>query len=159
MNGANRSAMRRRRVWCCAAALCMLGALVLPATSLATSVAGAPPLSHPGGLSDVALGYSTGPISIHATPSTGRLGRPFVLSGALPIGENGLPIRVMVKKPGKARYSYSTTRSTYGASGSVSKWWYRYTPKLRGTYYFFATFPGNAAHSVANSPVMWIRVK
>ena len=150
--------MGRRSFSWTAVVLCVLGTIALPTLSLALSVV---PMRSPGptGKAELTLGYGTGPISIHATPSTGRLGRPFVLSGTLPIGENGLPVRVMVKKPGKAHYSRSTTRSTYGATGSVSHWWYRYTPKVRGTYYFFATFPGDAAHSPANSPIMWIRVK
>ena len=40
----------------------------------------------------------------------------------------------MPRKPGTSRWSYSSNRVTYASSGVGGLWWYRYTPKLRGTY-------------------------
>jgi hypothetical protein len=98
-------------------------------------------------------------ISITAEPTSVKLPRQFVLAGALSIAANGLPCVIYVKKPGKTYYSYSSARTTYGAGGSASNWWYRYTPTLRGTYSFYVAFPGDATYLTATSRTVRIGVR
>jgi hypothetical protein len=97
-------------------------------------------------------------ISITATPNSVRLATPFILSGALSVGTNGLPCAVYVKKPGSSRWSYSSNRLTYNATTTSSSWWYRYTPKLRGTYTFYVTFVGDTTHMGASTLAKPIKV-
>jgi hypothetical protein len=64
----------------------------------------------------------------------------FVLSGRLTPGKLGDPCVVEVKKPGKAYWSYSSTRLVYTTTGDC---WYRYVPKVHGTYAFRLMFSGD----------------
>jgi hypothetical protein len=92
-------------------------------------------------------------LTIAAAPTSVRLPAPFVLSGTLKPGVTGDLIAVEVQKPGSARWSYSSARLTYNASS----WWYRYTPKLRGTYRFRARFGGGGGRigsATGVAPVM-----
>lgn len=75
-------------------------------------------------------------ITIAASPAKVRYPTPFVLSGALTPGVFHDPCGVEVKKPGSARWSYSSARLAYATSGTSALWWYRYTPTLRGIYNF-----------------------
>ena len=101
---------------------------------------------------------STG-LSISAAPTPVKLPTSFVLSGVLSAGTNGLPCVVYVKKPASSRWSYSSNRLSYGATASASSWWYRYTPKLRGTYSFYVTFAGDATHLGSTSKTITVAVK
>jgi hypothetical protein len=74
------------------------------------------------------------------------------------VGTNGLPCAVYVKKPGSSRWSYSSNRLTYNATTTSSSWWYRYTPKLRGTYTFYVTFVGDTTHMGASTLAKPIKV-
>ena len=98
----------------------------------------------------------TGTITIGAVPSSVYLPRPFVLSGVLGGGDAGDPVVVMVQRPGSARWSYSSTRLTYGSNGS---WWYRYTPKVRGVYRFKSTFAGDAVVPACTSRIIGVSVR
>ena len=100
-------------------------------------------------------------LTISASPSSVRLPKPFVLSGLLQgAPTNGLPCKVMVKKPNKGYYSYSSARLTYNAAGSASSWWYRYTPTMRGTYTFYVTFAGNGTYLASpRSAIVRVTVK
>jgi len=91
-------------------------------------------------------------LTMNVNTLTLKLPKPFELSGLLTgAPANGLLVNVMVKKPGKAYYSYSSARGTYNATGTGASWWYRYTPKLKGTYTFYVTFAGDATYSPATS--------
>jgi photosystem II stability/assembly factor-like uncharacterized protein len=100
-------------------------------------------------------------LTVSASPTSVRLPKPFVLSGRLNgAPANGLPCVVMVKKPNKGYFSYSSARLTYGASGSASAWWYRYTPTMRGVYTFYVTFAGSGAYAAApNSTTVKVTVR
>ncbi len=79
--------------------------------------------------------------------------RPFVLSGVLTPGKVGDPCVVEVRKPGLARWSYSSARLCYSAAGADgANWWYRYTPKVHGTYTFRVRFAGDASRLSCMSP-------
>ncbi len=119
-------------------------------------------------LDDVKIGWlppgQSGPktsLSISSKPASVRLPNPFVLSGTLQrAAANGLPVVVYVKKPGSGRWSYSSARLTFGATGSHSSWWYRYTPKLHGTYSFYVKFAGAGVYPAApNSATIKVAVK
>ncbi len=100
-------------------------------------------------------------LTISANPTSVRLPKAFVLSGALMgVPTNGLRVVVNVKKPGSGRWSYSSARLTYGALSASSSWWYRYTPKLRGTYSFYVGFAGDSTHLAApDSATLKVTVK
>jgi hypothetical protein len=69
------------------------------------------------------------------------------------------PCVVYVKKPGSGRWSYSSNRLSYDELDGYSPWWYRYTPKLRGTYYFYASYPGDGGRTAATSVTIKVAVK
>jgi hypothetical protein len=129
MDKATRRARPVKTLWAAAAVLCVIAALALPAMTVAGNVV-----------------HSAGVITISATPSSVKLGQSFVLTGTVPVPVNGTLVAVMVKKPGKAYYSYSSLRGTYNATDGVSTWWYRYTPKLRGTYVFYASLVATSGY-------------
>lgn len=117
---------------------------------------------------DIAAGYvpyryngiDDGPaLSISSSPTSVKLPKPFVLSGTLAIPTNALTCAVYVKKPGSYRWSYSSNRLSYDATGSVSSWWYRYTPKLKGTYQFYATHAGDGTTTASASNSIAVAVK
>jgi hypothetical protein len=95
-------------------------------------------------------------ITIARSTSAVRLPKPFVLSGRLTPGGYRDPCVVEVKKPNSPRWSYSSARLAYTASGD---WWYRYTPKLRGTYLFRARFAGDAIRTSSVSGVVGVAVR
>jgi hypothetical protein len=117
---------------------------------------------------DIAAGYvpyryngiEDGPaISISSSPACVTLPKPFVLSGVLSIPSTGSVCAVYVKKPGSYRWSYSSNRLSSGATASASSWWYRYTPKLKGTYGFYVTHSADASHSASVSKAVSVTVK
>ena len=68
-------------------------------------------------------------ISIKTNLSSVKYPKPFELSGVLANGMGGDPCVVEVKKPGSARWSYSSARLVYSISATGGgSWWYRYTP-------------------------------
>jgi hypothetical protein len=81
-------------------------------------------------------------IKISASQASVSLPKTFVLSGQLTPGRMQDASIVEVKKPGKAYWSYSSARL---ASTTPGAWWYRYAPKVRGTYYFRVRFAGDAS--------------
>ena len=93
-------------------------------------------------------------LTIGAGPTSVKLPAPFVLSGLLqdaPV--NGVVCAVMVKKPNRSYFSYSSARSTYNAgmapaTANDTNWWYRYTPTMKGTYRFYITFAGAASGGI-----------
>ena len=107
----------------------------------------------------VVAGKSTSTITISATPTSVKLPKPFVLQGVLAPGALNDPCVVYVKKPGSARWSYSSNRLAYSVTGTGSNWWYRYTPKLRGTYQFYVGFVGDATRLASSSKVIKVTVK
>ena len=98
-------------------------------------------------------------LTIAVTPKSVALPRPFALSGILSHGVVGDLCVVEVRKPGSARWSYSSARGAYQASPSVVAWWYRYTPKLRGTYTFRVRFAGGAGRAPTVSGTVSVRVR
>jgi hypothetical protein len=94
-------------------------------------------------------------LTIAASPTSVRLPTPFVLSGTLKPGVSGDLVAVEVQKPGSFRWSYSSARLTYDAV----KWWYRYTPKLRGIYRFRARFDGGGGRIGSATGVMAVTVR
>ena len=106
----------------------------------------------PGGRTSTAL-------SMVANPGGVKLPAPFVLSGVLsgPTG-GGWTVKVWVRKPNRATYSYSSVRLTSALGTAASTWWYRYTPTMKGTYTFYVTFAGDATHEAASTLVSPIKV-
>jgi hypothetical protein len=95
---------------------------------------------------------------VASTVST-KVGRPFVLSGALTPCLMGDPCVVDVRKPGSARWSYSSTRLVYTASGGSGSWWYRYVPKVAGTHAFRVRFTGMTGRMPCCSAGLSVRVR
>jgi hypothetical protein len=94
-------------------------------------------------------------VTIGASTVRALVPRPFVLAGQLDPGRAGGIVVVMVKKPGSARWSYSSARLTYGSDGvGGCRWWYRYTPTMRGSYRFTVRTTGCAAPVSGVSPVV-----
>ena len=96
-----------------------------------------------------------------ATSSTSvLLNRTFTLSGVVtPVGLVGTNMHCDVKKPGSARWSYSSARTIY-SSGGVARWLYKYTPRLiRGTYAFKAVYDANATYNGSTSGIVYVRVR
>lgn len=102
---------------------------------------------------------ATSTITINASPTRVVYPKPFVLSGVLTPGAQGHLVVVMVKKPGSGRWSYSSNRIAYAASGAGALWWYRYGPKLRGTYQFRSTFSGDASSTACASRIIGVTVR
>ena len=88
----------------------------------------------------------TGSLQTTATIQAARspYPRPFVLSGIVTGGGVGETCVVEVRKPGSARWSYSSARRIHTQTELGGKWSYRYTPKLRGAYRFRVRFDGHA---------------
>jgi hypothetical protein len=83
-------------------------------------------------------------VTINSSATSVRMGRSFVLSGALrPVQPFMTIVIVEVQRPGRSRWSYSSARGV----SAVSNWWYRYAPNARGIFRFRARFAGNAAHA------------
>jgi type 1 glutamine amidotransferase len=91
-------------------------------------------------------------ISIRSSAKSVRSLKPFQLTGVLTTGQVGDPCIVEVRKPGAARWSYSSARLAHSAAAGGANWWYRYAPKLRGTYVFRARFAGDTARPAGLSP-------
>jgi hypothetical protein len=98
-------------------------------------------------------------ITIKVAPTSVKLPKPFVLQGILTGGRNGDWCVAYVKKPGTARWSYSSNRIAYGGTATGANWWYRYTPKLRGTYSFYGYFQGDATRKTCRSGMVSVKVK
>jgi len=101
-------------------------------------------------------------LTITQSATSVRYPKPFVLSGVLQDGHIYDPCVVMVKKPGSSRWSYSSARLCYQESDYLfggAKWWYRYTPKLRGYYRFYVKFDGNETHEASRSREITVRVR
>ena len=106
----------------------------------------------------VLLASST--LTIRSSTYGVKVGAPFQLTGALTPGSAGDPVVAYVKKPGSARWSYSSARLAYASNGSGGAlWWYRYTPRSRGTYQFQARFAGDleAGPSVSRNIAVSVR--
>ncbi|HEX9092671.1 MAG TPA: carboxypeptidase regulatory-like domain-containing protein, partial [Coriobacteriia bacterium] len=111
------------------------------------------------------------PVALPAGPATSitirtdltsvRYGRTFILSGLLTPGRYLDKCIVWVRKPGSARWSYSSARLAYSVNPDGSaNWWYRYLPKQRGTFAFKVSFPGDAGRLPCVSPnVVYVRVR
>jgi len=113
-------------------------------------------------------------LTINSSAWRTRTGRAFVLSGLITPAHDGDLVVVYVKRPGSARWSISSVRGVYftehafddGSSGGDSviepvsgKWWYRYTPRLRGVYQFQARFVEAADRTAAISRIVRVTVR
>jgi hypothetical protein len=99
-------------------------------------------------------------ISITSNLYSVRLPRTFNLTGVLKPGAYLDPCVVYVKKPGSFRWSYSSARLAYSITPNVgANWWYRYAPKLRGTYAFKAYYGGDANRLASWSGIIYVRVR
>jgi hypothetical protein len=100
---------------------------------------------------NLSLGTPTS-ITIKTSATTARIGQTPTLSGSVtPTGSAGMPVVVYVRKPGSARWTYSSNRIAYAAPGTTA-WLYKYTFKpgmAKGVYTFKAAAPapGFAASS------------
>jgi sugar lactone lactonase YvrE len=118
------------------------------------------PATSPALLIEVPPVVSSGSITIGSSASAVTYPNPFVLSGVLKPGEVGDACVVYVKKPGSRRWSYSSARLAYAAAdGGGVKWWYRYTPKLKGTYSFHVKFAGDSGAPAATSRTISVVVR
>jgi hypothetical protein len=97
-------------------------------------------------------------LTIKRSAASVRLRVPFILSGVLLPSALGDPVAVYVKKPGSPRWSYSSIRLVYSIQGSSGSWWYRYTPLMRGTYSFYASFVADTV-PMAQSPRVSVSVR
>jgi hypothetical protein len=89
-----------------------------------------------------------------------RLPKPFVLTGVLMPGLYRDPCVVEVRKPNRARWSYSSARLAVSATaGGGANWWYRYKPLLRGTYSFRVRYTGIAPRGSCVSRIISVRVR
>ena len=82
-------------------------------------------------------------ITIVRSTASVKLGHQFTLTGVLTNGLFHDPVVVEVRKPGSSRWSYSSARLVYAVSGTDGLWYYGYTPKVRGTFTFRASFAGD----------------
>jgi hypothetical protein len=99
-------------------------------------------------------------ITIARSTSSVRYPKAFVLSGVLTRGAYLDPCVVYVKKPGSRRWSYSSARLAYSTTpAGGANWWYRYTPKLRGYYYFYVRFAGDSTRRASQSGTLSVRVR
>jgi hypothetical protein len=103
-------------------------------------------------------------VGIAASARSARLGQSFVLSGKVTPSADavGRVVRVEVRKPNRAYWSYSSARGVYSAGGTASWWWYRYTlvrSMVRGTYRFRATFGGEGGFSLSRSGEVAVAVR
>jgi len=86
--------------------------------------------------------------------------RPFTLTGVLSPGSLGDLCMVEVRKPGLARWSYSSARGAYAATPAVGAlWWYRYAPRLKGTYSFRVGFAGDLVKGPSLSPIVNVTIR
>ena len=102
---------------------------------------------------------SSSTITLNRSTSSVKLPTPFVLSGVLNPGVLDDPGVVEVKKPGSARWSYSSARLAYSVSAGGASWWYRYSPKVKGTYSFRARFAGDATRLPSVSRTLTVLVR
>jgi hypothetical protein len=108
-----------------------------------------------------------GTVGISAAPTSVKLPKPFVLQGQLFPGMSSDPCVVYVKKPGSGRWSYSSNRLAYWPSYSgvsysdvgYADWWYRYSPKAKGTYQFYVQYAGDSGRLAATSKTISVSVK
>ena len=111
---------------------------------------------------DVKMSIPTA-LTIKSSATSIKLGKAFNVSGLLngAPGANGLMVTLMVKKPGKSFYSYSSNRLTYGAGAASSLWQNNnYKPTAKGVYSFYVTFAGSGLYLAApNSAVIKVTVK
>jgi thermitase len=106
----------------------------------------------------VSLAFST--LTIRSSASGVALGTSFQLTGMLAPGSVGDAVVAYVKKPGSARWSYSSARLAYASNGlGGALWWYRYAPRLRGTYQFQARFAGDLDTGPSVSRIIAVSVR
>jgi hypothetical protein len=114
-------------------------------------------------------------LTIRASASRIRTRHAFLLQGEITAASPGDRVVVYVKRPGSARWSMSSTRGVYfsdsdrhddGSTGGDfrtapvnGKWWYRYTPRVRGTYLFQARFVGDNSRTDAISRTVSVTVR
>lgn len=99
-------------------------------------------------------------VTINRSSAAVWLPKPFVLSGVLSAANVGDRCVVEVRKPGSYRWSYSSARGVTAVNGNGSgNWWYRYTPKLRGTYTFRVRFLGDITRDPCLSRTLAVAVK
>jgi hypothetical protein len=112
------------------------------------------------GIAPPSLTTAASSITIGSNLSRVLYPRAFELSGVLTPGGAGDPCVVYVRKPRTSRWSYSSARLAYASDGSGGgKWWYRYTPRLRGTYYFQVRFAGDAGRLLSRSRTIAVAVR
>jgi hypothetical protein len=101
-------------------------------------------------------------ITIRSNLGSIRLGKTFNLTGILKPGKYLDPCVVWVKKPGAKRWTYSSARLAFSANTDGScNWWYRYLPKkIKGTYAFKVSFPGDTTRAgCVSSNIVSVKVK
>jgi pimeloyl-ACP methyl ester carboxylesterase len=116
----------------------------------------------------VAAGQLPTSITVRTSATTTGIGKTPILSGAVtPNGMIGVNIVVYVQKPGSARWTYSSNRTTYALGGGAA-WQYKYYFKpgmTKGTYKFKAVAPApgfasSAGFATSTSPTtVTIRVR
>jgi hypothetical protein len=105
------------------------------------------------------LAAGTSTITIKSDLYSVKRPRPFVLTGVLNPGLYQDPCVVEVKKPGRARWSYSSARLAWGVTAGGANWFYRYKPILKGTHQFRARYAGTATRTACVSRIISVKVK
>jgi hypothetical protein len=106
------------------------------------------------------LTAGTSTITIKSDLYSVKRPRPFVLTGVLNPGLYQDPCIVEVKKPSRARWSYSSARLAYSvAAGGGANWFYRYKPIVKGTHQFRVRYTGTSPRQSCVSRIVSVKVK
>jgi FtsP/CotA-like multicopper oxidase with cupredoxin domain len=93
----------------------------------------------------VAFTVLVGRISLNVAPSSGLLGRTFLLSGSVLPATPGGAVVVYIRRPGRTTYARWAS-PTLSAS---STWSYSYRPTARGAYSIYAASLGHRSRTVS----------
>lgn len=120
-----------------------------------SDVAGNPETPHHTAAFTVTATTQATSITIKTAATSTTVGKIVTLSGAVtPMGMIGQNIVAYVMKPGSARWTYSSNRTTYALNGAAA-WQYKYFFKpgmAKGTYKFKAVVPAWPGYLTSTSP-------
>jgi hypothetical protein len=117
---------------------CPPGFRTLPIVGLPVTIMQPPPPPQPTG------------VSLNC-PTTGTVGSPVVLSGALSPALGGRPIAITVGGAGSSGFLVTTADD--GSYSSTS-----YVPSVAGQYTFVASYAGESTDAASSSPICMVRV-
>jgi hypothetical protein len=98
-------------------------------------------------------------VSISSSPASTSRRHAVTISGYLTPGAHNDHILVQYQKPGSSKWYSVTVHVGTVYSGSRGKWSYRYTPSVRGTYHFKASYAGTGSRYKSVSRLLNIVVR